>query len=174
MRPRPLATAWLALTLSVAPLVAQSPGATSPPPEAPTVALPPELDRVLRDYERLWRAGDTAALAELFSEDGWVFASGRPPAQGREAIRATYEDMDGGPLRLRALAYGAEGSTGYLLGAYGYGDEVLGGGDTGKFTLTLRRSPDGPWLIASDMDNLNQPQRCPPASGASTSPPAGS
>jgi ketosteroid isomerase-like protein len=164
MRPTLLAAAF-ALSLTAGPLSADSPAATPPgrPAEAPTVALPPELDRVLRDYERLWRAGDTAALAELFSEDGWVFASGNPPAQGRAAIRKTYEAMDGGPLRLRALAYATDGSTGYLLGAYGYGDEAPGGGDSGKFTLTLRRSPEGRWLIASDMDNLNQPQRCPGA-----------
>jgi len=29
----------------------------------------------------------------------------------------------------------------------------------GKYTLTLRRTPGGPWLIFSDMDNGNQPPR---------------
>ncbi|CAM0118050.1 hypothetical protein SMG44B_100053 [Stenotrophomonas maltophilia] len=28
-------------------------------------------------------------------------------------------------------------------------------GDTGKFTLMLKREWDGPWLIFSDMDNSN-------------------
>jgi hypothetical protein len=33
-------------------------------------ALPPDLDRVLRDYERAWSAGDAKAIALLFTEDG--------------------------------------------------------------------------------------------------------
>ncbi len=45
-------------------------------------------------------------------------------------------------------------TVGYIIGAYGYGNTP---GDTGKFTLTLRRSPGGPWQIFSDMDNLNAP-----------------
>ena len=163
MRPTLLAAASFALAVNLGSLVAQGPAEATLPPEPATVALPPELDRVLRDYERLWQAGDTAALAGLFAEDGWVFASGRPPAQGRTAIRATYEDLDGGPLRLRALAYGTDGTNGYILGAYGYGDTQ---GDMGKFTLTLRSAPDGRWLIASDMDNSNRPHRCPEPSAA--------
>lgn len=30
---------------------------------------------------------------------------------------------------------------------------------TGKFTLTLKRVGDGPWLIFSDMDNTSAPPR---------------
>ncbi|MEO7469713.1 MAG: nuclear transport factor 2 family protein [Pseudomonadota bacterium] len=116
------------------------------------VALPPELDRVLRDYERAWRAGDAAALASLFAEDGFVLQSNRPPARGRLAIRAAYEGQGGSPLRLRALAFAAGDTSGYIIGVYDYGKKS---GDTGKFILTLRRTPGKPWLIFSDMDNLN-------------------
>ncbi len=118
----------------------------------PSVTLPPALDRVLRHYERAWRAHDDAALAMLFSEDGFVLANGRPPAWGRDAIRSSYAN-GGGPLVLRALAYATAGSTGYIIGAYGAGE---GGGDTGKFVLALRRGNDGRWLIAADIDNGNQ------------------
>ena len=161
MRPSILAAVLFAVPLASSPLVATDHPRPTASAEFPSIALPPELDRVLRDYERHWRAGDAAALAELFAEDGWVFANGRPPVRGRAAIRATYEGMDGGPLRLRALAWAVDGDVGWLLGGFGYGDEALGGGDGGKFTLTLRRAPGGPWLIASDMDNGNQPPRCP-------------
>jgi hypothetical protein len=41
---------------------------------------------------------------------------------------------------------------GYVIGTYGYGNSPS---NTGKFTLTLRRTPGEPWLIFSDMDNLN-------------------
>ena len=51
-------------------------------PEA--IDLPGELDRVLRDYEVAWRAGDEDALAALFTEDGFVLSGARAPARGRD------------------------------------------------------------------------------------------
>jgi hypothetical protein len=42
------------------------------PAGLPSVTLPPELDRVLRDYETAWTAKDAARLAKLFAEDGYV------------------------------------------------------------------------------------------------------
>ena len=142
-------------------LRAQDPPASPAPAPAPTplpsVTLPPELDRVLRDYERAWRAGDAPGLAALFAEDGFVLQGGRQPVRGRAGIQSAYAGQAGGPLRLRALAFATADGIGYILGAYGYGDAP---GDMGKFTLTLRRGTDGRWLIFSDMDNPSQrPQR---------------
>src|SRR6187549_1082791 len=74
------------------------------PSTQPSTALPADLNRVLRDYERAWRAKDPAALAALFTEDGFVLASGRPAVRGRAAIREAYANA-GGPLFLRAFAY---------------------------------------------------------------------
>lgn len=147
-----LAFAILGLMLATGPLLGQNAPEPTEPTQLPSVALPPELDRILRDYERAWRAGDAAALASLFAEDGFVLQSNRPPARGRPAIQATYEGQGGSPLRLRSLAFAAGDTTSYIIGAYGYGDAP---GDTGKFTLTLHRAPGQPWLIFSDMDNQN-------------------
>ncbi|WP_426747486.1 SgcJ/EcaC family oxidoreductase [Myxococcus faecalis] len=149
---------WVVLgsMLVTEPILAQSAPAPAAAVRLPEVALPPALDRVLRDYERAWRAGDAAALASLFAEDGFVLQSNRPPVRGRAAIRAAYEGQASGPLQLRALAFAAEETSGYIIGAYGYGNKA---DDTGKFTLTLRRAPGGPWLIVSDMDNANAPPR---------------
>lgn len=145
-----------ALCVVAAPAVARAQDA---PPALPSVQLPPEMDRVLRDYERLWAVGDAAGLAALFTEDGLAMQNGRPPSRGRAAIQEAYSGAEG-PLRLRALAFGADGSVGYIIGGYGYGDAA---GDMGKFVLTLRREPGGPWLIVSDIDNTNQvPRRGPP------------
>lgn len=149
-----------ALLLAVAPLAlpAQSPTPTPAPAALPSVTLPPELDRVLRDYEKGWRAGDAAVLAALFAEDGFVLQGGRPPVRGREAIRQAYAGSGGAPLRLRALAWATADTVGYIIGAYGYGDAP---GDMGKFTLTLRRARGGRWEIFSDMDNTSVPPRRP-------------
>jgi len=148
------------LLLSV--LIAVS--ATAQQPEAdslPSVRLPAELDRVLRDYEKAWQARDAAALSELFAEDGFVLANGRPPVRGRAAIRAAYSSS-GGPLALRALAFSTGGDVAYIIGAFG---RDPGGADTGKFVLALKRG-GGRWLIMADMDNSNrgwqpQPTRSP-------------
>lgn len=156
---RSLTSAVLLLAaLAAAPEVARAQEAPSAP-ALPSVTLPPELDRVLRDYERLWAAGDAAGLAALFTEDGFVLQNGRPPTRGRDAIRHAYGQA-GGALRLRALDFAAEGTVGYIIGAYGYHD--AGDHDVGKFTLTLRREPGGPWRVASDIDNSNRMPRMGP------------
>src|SRR5215203_3859892 len=105
-----------------------------------------------------WRTGDATAVAALFAEDGYVLQSGRNPIRGRAAIADAYKGQAGGPLKLRAFAYAASDTTGYILGAYGYG-EGSSVPDMGKYTVTLRRSRGGPWLLFSDMDNGNQPRR---------------
>jgi ketosteroid isomerase-like protein len=132
----------------------------APPAEAPlpSVTLPPALDRVLRDYERAWKSADATAVAALFAEQGYVLQSGRMPIRGRAAVAAAYKGQAGGPLRLRAFAYSTGDTTGYILGAYGYG-EGADVPDMGKFTVTLRRDRGGPWQIFSDMDNGNQSRR---------------
>ncbi|HEU5251375.1 MAG TPA: DUF4440 domain-containing protein [Thermoanaerobaculia bacterium] len=124
----------------------------TPAPPLPSVDLPPELDRVLRDYERAWAARNAEALARLFTRDGFVMSSGKPPVRGWDAIRRAYAKA-GGQLALRALAFATEGSVGYIIGAFG---RTEASGDTGKFILALRREADGRWMIAADMDNSNR------------------
>lgn len=118
----------------------------------PSVTLPPELDRVLRDYETAWSNRKPRELAALFTEDGFVLTGGHAPVRGRAAIEKQYTGQ-GGPLFLRAFAYAMEGKTGYILGGY---TAQKGKADIGKFTLTLRKGYDGRWLIMSDMDNGNR------------------
>ena len=117
----------------------------------PTIALPPELARVLADYEKAWTARDARALANLFAEDGFVLSPGQDMVRGRAQIEQHYSGS-GGPLFLRAVAWQVSGNTGYILGGFTDKSDTS---DIGKFTLTLRRHPSGRWLIMSDMDNGN-------------------
>ena len=143
----------LAATLAAAPVArAQAPAPTAFTPQ-PSVSLPPELDRVLRDYERAWRAGDESALTALFTPDGFV-PSRTGWVRGSDAIRAAYADGSG-PLNLRAHAFAVADTVGYIVGAYRYGDDP-GGRDNGKFVLALRKGRGGQWLIAADLDQGNR------------------
>ena len=117
-----------------------------------SVTLPPELARVLTDYEAAWKAGDAAALSHLFAEDGFVLAQGKAAVKGRAAIQRLYTHP-GSALSLRAFAYATNGDVGYIIGGY---SAERGKPDDGKFTLTLRKSEDRRWLIVSDMDNSNR------------------
>jgi ketosteroid isomerase-like protein len=127
-------------------------GQQETPAAEPSVTLPPELAKVLTDYEAAWSKKDPAALAGLFSEDGFVLPNGSAPVRGRAAIQKFYTGH-GGPLSLRALAYATEGGVGYIIGGY---TETAGKPDIGKFTLTLKKGAEGRWLIMSDMDNGNR------------------
>lgn len=144
MRRTRLAMIFCSALLLASPAIAHDAENAKPAQPLPDAALPAPLDRVLRNYEQAWRGGDARALAALFAEDGFVLQSNQPPVRGRTAIEAAYAGQGGSPLRLRALAYAVEGNTGYIIGAYSYGNNV---GDTGKFTLTLKREGNGPWMI---------------------------
>lgn len=130
------------------------------PVAAPAVTLPPALDRVLRDYEKAWTAKDDAALAGLFTADGYALPNGQPPARGTDAIRAAYTQNAGSPLALRVIHYAESGDMAYIVGGFGGG---AGRPDFGKFVLVLRRGGDGRWRIAADMDNANTMPRHMPA-----------
>jgi len=123
--------------------------------QLPSVTLPPALDRVLRDYERAWRARNADSLAALFTPDGFTLSSNQPMRRGQAAIREGYANS-GGPLALRAVAYAADDTVGYIIGAFA---GQAGDPDSGKFVLALRRARGGPWRIAADMDNGNGPRR---------------
>ena len=117
------------------------------PSPLPSIDLPAELDRVLRDYETAWAAGNPAALAKLFTEDGFLLSGGSQPIRGRAEIRNRYSNA-GGLLLLRSFAYEMGNNLDYIFGAYTYTE----GTDQGKFVLTLKKVGDK-WLITSDQDN---------------------
>lgn len=118
------------------------------PPALPSIDLPPLLARVLTDYETAWRARDAGAVARLFANDRVVVPNACPPVKSRDEVERCYAGS-GGPLSLRAIAYGSDGTMGYIIGAYA---PEKGQPDIGKFMLTLVKGGDGRWLIVSDMD----------------------
>ncbi|MGQ0642749.1 MAG: YybH family protein [Gemmatimonadaceae bacterium] len=121
-------------------------------PQLPSVTLPPELDRVLRDYEVAWRASDANGLAQLFADGRVVMTNSGRAVSGREAVRQVYS-RGGGPLSLRAMAYAVDDTVAHIIGAYATrpGEE-----DSGTFVLALVRPRAGKWLISADMDRAHR------------------
>ena len=138
----------LVTVLAVAAALCARPAAAA---DLETVKLPPELARVLADYEAAWQGRSAKALAALFAEDGFVLSSSAPPVRGRAAIEQHYTGQGGG-LALRPFGYATDGTAGWIVGGFA---RQPGSPDVGKFTLTLRKDETGRWLITSDMDNGN-------------------
>jgi ketosteroid isomerase-like protein len=149
-------TLTLCLLVMSLPVLAAG-GQTTDPLGIEPVTLPPALDRVLRDYEAAWEAGDGTRLASLFTEDGFALNNGSLPIQGRSRI-ALMLNQPGGDLQLRAFAWSAGDTVGYIVGGFRYPNST---GPGGKFLLALRKGQDGRWLIAADMDNNAAPMRRP-------------
>ena len=139
-------SASIVLALLALGAASRSPQPPTVPPQ-PSVALPPDLARVLTDYEAAWSSRDAAALSRLFADNRVVVPNGCPPVKGRAAVQQCYTGS-GGALSLRAVAFGRDNSLGYIIGAY---TQQKGQPDGGKFTLTLLKE-EGRWLILADMD----------------------
>ena len=122
------------------------------PPPLPSIALPPDLDRVLRDYEKAWKASDANGLAALFADGRVVMTNSGRAVRGRDGVRQIYAN-GGGPLVLRAMTYAADDSVAHIIGGYTLRP---GEGDAGTFVLALVRSRGGPWLIVADMDRSHR------------------
>jgi hypothetical protein len=135
------------LFVALIPAAACAQGETANRP-LPSVTLPAELDRVLRDYETAWRARDAEALSRLFADGRVVMTNTGRPVHGRQAVRDVYAGS-GGPLVLRAVGYAVGDTVAHIIGGYTLRP---GEGDAGTFVLALVRAPGGPWLIAADMD----------------------
>lgn len=124
------------------------PSQRAAPEPLPSVELPTELARVLREYEQHWREGNAQGLVQLFTEDGFVARRGGW-IRGRDGLERSLQGTSS-DLRLRAVAYETDDRVGYMIGAYSYGPDSSA--DRGMFILTLRKGHDGRWLITADLD----------------------
>ncbi len=119
----------------------------SPPePSLPTIQLPAELDRVLRERERI---SGTTAPSELYTEDAQVldvsqaedhWVRGRAAAQ-RMASAYTPD------TRFVPNTYWVDGSAGYISGVVRTGDSPV---DEMHFAFGLKKDPRGAWRIAME------------------------
>ena len=88
------------MAIRPAPIFAQAPAATATAP-LPSITLPPALDRVLRDYERAWRARIIGAYARESGEPdiGKFVLALRRTSGGPWRIAADMDNGNGPPRR---------------------------------------------------------------------------
>jgi predicted TIM-barrel fold metal-dependent hydrolase len=121
----------------------------------PTVELPQDLARLLRDITARWN--DKTALADLYTEDSLV-QSTEPPGwiRGRAAVAAYLSSRFARAYNLTPVVYRIEGSAGHISGYLTRGE----GASTqhfGYFYLALGKGRDGVWRIAAEIPTFPGP-----------------
>jgi predicted TIM-barrel fold metal-dependent hydrolase len=118
-------------------------------PPLPTIELPEDLARLLRDREKGWN--DKAALARLFTEDSLVLDSRESSwLRGRDEVTEFLAGNFAKPHRVTPFAYSVEGSAGYIAG---YFTRIRDDGSTryfGHVLMSLKKGADGLWRIAAE------------------------
>ncbi len=111
----------------------------------------------------LYNKGDAQGVANLYAEDGRIFAPGSPAAVGREGIlgflksdiagtKAAGLSDDGGEITGVAVS----GDLAWLSGVYYLTDSKGKHVDTGKYTTVYKRVGSD-WLIIRDTWNSDSP-----------------
>ena len=125
-----------------------------------------EIEKFLRQDIAATLSRETAALTELFTDDGVRLSQGERDDVGKEAIRATNERFKAASPELRVLSYVPEDKEvtvadgwafvwGYFTASY----VESPGGDVkrfrGKRLMVLKKQPDGSWKCARLMAVMN-------------------
>jgi predicted TIM-barrel fold metal-dependent hydrolase len=124
-----------------------------PEPSLPVIELPPELDRVLRDREKV--SGKTAET-DLYTQDAFVLDVSRAEdhwVRGRAAAHKMASAYTTDTVFLPNV-YAVDGNTGYIAGIVRTGTNTF---DDMHFTFGLRRDA-GVWRIAMEYAT-NKPPR---------------
>lgn len=105
-----------------------------------------DMPHLLERYVAAYHAGDSAACAAVFTQDGELRSPFGPAAIGRDAIARTHaawvaEGSAGKRVDLRS--WGVSGDLGWCLAAFAEGDQT----GEGESLCVLQRRPGGGWLI---------------------------
>jgi predicted TIM-barrel fold metal-dependent hydrolase len=131
-------------------------------PLLPTIELPADLARLLREREKGWN--DKSALAALYTEDSLVFDRREPRwIHGRDEVTEYLAGNFAKPYHVTPIAYAVKGSAGHIAG---YFTRPLDDGTTryfGQVLLSLQKGDDGAWRIAAESPtfpgpNLREPK----------------
>jgi len=159
-------TLLLALLAGAACQPAEQPAATKDTSAADLAAITQVRDA----YVAAENAGDTAAVAALYAEDGVRMAPDQPAASGRAAIEAQLQQeysMMAMELSVASRETKVAGDFGYDVGTHKIKLTPKAGGNAiesvGKHLVTLARQADGSWKITNLIFNSDAPLPAPAA-----------
>jgi uncharacterized protein (TIGR02246 family) len=150
---------------------------------APSEPAPPSADDVRAAIEEqnakfgeAVRAGDTAAIGALYSEDGAVLPPNAAKVSGRAAVAAFWGDVVAAGIGSAVLTTEEVAFTGGDI-ATEVGSALLSAkdgsvADEAKYVVVWKRV-DGAWLLHRDIWNSNRPAAPPPAPPAAEAPAEG-
>jgi len=116
----------------------------------------------LKAMRNVWQsafdAGDSAALAALYAEDGALMPPNSNTVIGRAAIEAFWADFQASGIggEIKDTEVYAHGDDGYTVGAYTVSDAGGTTIDEGKYVV-IWRHVDGKWQMHRDIWNSNLP-----------------
>jgi predicted TIM-barrel fold metal-dependent hydrolase len=121
----------------------------------PAIELPEDLSRLLRAREKGWN--DQPALAALYTEDSVLLDHDEHNwIRGRTPVTTYLSGRFARAYRITPVAYGAEGSIGYIA-CYLTRGEGAAARHFGDVLLSLRKESDGAWRIAAETPHFPGP-----------------
>jgi uncharacterized protein (TIGR02246 family) len=140
------------------------------------------LDGLREKYMAAENAGDAAALAALWDENGVLLPPNAPAAQGSAAIQGFYSGMfEQNTVEVSSTSDEtvAAGEWAFGRGAFSLKITPKAGGDamqdSGKYVVIIRRQADNSWKVARLIFNSDMPlpgAAAPAAAAAPGAPPA--
>lgn len=114
--------------------------------------------RAMRDaWQSAFEAGDTNALAALYTEDGAVLPPNTETVTGRPAVAAFWKDFSDSGMEgtIEDTEAYAQGDLGYKRGRYTMTDADGNVVDKGKY-IEIWRQVDGAWQLHRDIFNSDR------------------
>lgn len=128
-------------------------------------ALSTAITSVRNAFVEAYQAGDAAALAALFTEDGMRLGPNEPMVKGRAAIEESLSQLFAGAasaaLTVEPVDEGGGGNFGYEIGTYKVKVEMKGEAppieDQGKYVVLVKQTADGSWKLYTQIWNSDLP-----------------
>ena len=105
-----------------------------------------------------YQAGDHDRIVDLYTEDAWIMARGRPKLEGREAIGRSFGGLAAGrqvDIDILVEEIQVIGDYAWLVSEFTVNYEAEDGTveqSLGRSLLIYQRGADGKWRIHRDMD----------------------
>jgi uncharacterized protein (TIGR02246 family) len=135
------------------------------------------INKLRDDFLMAWKAGDSARVADGYTQDAILLPQNGPPVTGKSAIltfeKNFFDQFTPTSFELSSEELQTLGDWAFDRGTYRFTVTPRTGGesvsDQGKYLVLLQRQSDGSWKVARDIDNSSNPRPQPTSSSKSKS-----